>query len=86
MDREKALYAITINAAKNCGIADRVGSLEPGKVADMVLLSQNPYEVAPADLGKTSVEGIFLGGVPYERQSQGIAKAVFSGLLSKARF
>lgn len=44
MDREKALYAITINAAKNCGIADRVGSLEPGKDADIAVFDRLPVE------------------------------------------
>ena len=44
MDREKALYAVTINAAKNCGIADRVGSLEPGKDADIAVFDRLPVE------------------------------------------
>lgn len=44
MDREKALYAITINAAKNCHIADRVGSLEPGKDADIAVFDRLPVE------------------------------------------
>ena len=44
MDKEKALYAITINAAKNCGIADRVGSLEPGRDADIAVFDRLPVE------------------------------------------
>ena len=44
MDKEKALYAITINAAKNCRIADRVGSLEPGKDADIAVFDRLPVE------------------------------------------
>lgn len=44
MDKDKALAAITINAAKNCGIADRVGSLELGKDADIVVFDKLPTE------------------------------------------
>ena len=34
-----ALKAITINPAKHLGIEDRVGSLEPGKDADIVIMN-----------------------------------------------
>lgn len=46
MDRFDALKAITINAARHIGIEDRVGSLEPGKDADIVLMDGDPFEVA----------------------------------------
>lgn len=39
-----ALAAITINPARVFGIADRVGSIEPGKDADLVLWSGDPFE------------------------------------------
>ncbi len=42
MDEYEALKAITINPAEICGIADRVGSLEKGKDADLVIWSANP--------------------------------------------
>lgn len=45
MPHEKALEAITINAAKMCGIEDRVGSVEVGKDADITLFSENPLGV-----------------------------------------
>lgn len=44
MDKDKALAAITHNAAKNCRIADRVGSLEVGKDADIAIFSNSPVE------------------------------------------
>ena len=44
MDKDKALAAITINAAKNCGIADRVGSLEIGRDADIAIYTKLPTE------------------------------------------
>lgn len=40
-----ALKAITINAAKHIGAADRVGSIEEGKDADFVLLKGTPFSV-----------------------------------------
>lgn len=42
----EALKFVTINAAKQLGIADRVGSIEAGKDADLVLWSGNPLSVA----------------------------------------
>ena len=44
MDEIKALEAITINAAKVCGIDNRVGSIETGKDADLVILDGHPFE------------------------------------------
>lgn len=40
-----ALKAITINAAKICNVDKRVGSIEPGKDADLAIFSGNPLEV-----------------------------------------
>ena len=42
MDEEKALKGLTITAAKNCGIDDRVGSIEVGKDADISVFNGNP--------------------------------------------
>jgi imidazolonepropionase-like amidohydrolase len=44
-DIDKALRAITIDAAKIVGLADRVGSLEIGKDADAVVLNGDFYDV-----------------------------------------
>ncbi len=44
MDAYKALEGITITAAKNCGIADRVGSIEIGKDADLCVFTKLPTE------------------------------------------
>ena len=41
----EGLRAITINAASICGVAERVGSLEIGKDADIVIFDGNPMEV-----------------------------------------
>ena len=42
---EAGLKAITINAAHICGVADKVGSLQAGKHADIAIFTGNPMEV-----------------------------------------
>ncbi|GLX79318.1 amidohydrolase [Thalassotalea insulae] len=42
---QHAITWITANAAKSLGIADKTGSLEPGKNADLVLWNDNPFSV-----------------------------------------
>lgn len=45
LSMEGGLKAITLHAAHICGVADRVGSLEQGKNADIAIFSGNPMEV-----------------------------------------
>lgn len=45
LDPVTALRSITINPAKVLGLAERIGSLEPGKDADIVLWSGDPLDV-----------------------------------------
>ena len=45
MENDKALEAITINPARTLGIEDRVGSIEVGKDADIVIWDGNPLEI-----------------------------------------
>ena len=56
MDPFAALQAITINPAKHIGIADRVGSIEVGKDADLVLTDGCPFEVM------TNVKAVLING------------------------
>ena len=44
MDEQLALEAITITAARLCGADAILGSIEPGKIADLALFSHNPLE------------------------------------------
>ncbi len=44
MDKYEALKAITINPAKILGIDDRVGSIEKGKDADIVIMNGHPFD------------------------------------------
>ncbi len=45
MSREGALRALTINGAVQLGLDERVGSLEPGKMADFLVLTGDPLSV-----------------------------------------
>lgn len=56
----RALDAVTIDAARAIDRADEVGSVEPGKRADLVLLEGDPLD-DPAALGE--VGGVFKDGV-----------------------
>lgn len=56
MNPEAALAAITINAAKIAGIDDRVGSLAPGKDADLVLTTGHPINLL------SRVKAVFING------------------------
>lgn len=56
MDPFDALKAVTINPAEHIGVADRVGSLEVGKDADLVITAGSPFEVM------TPVKAVFIDG------------------------
>ena len=56
MDEYDALRAITINPAEHLGIADRVGSLEEGKDADIVIMNGKPFSI------QTEVKHVLING------------------------
>ena len=57
LDYEEAWRAITINPANQVGIGHRVGSLEPGKDADIVIWSADPLTAIGAGAYTTIVDG-----------------------------
>ena len=57
LPEEEAWRAITINPAKGIGIDDRVGSLEKGKDADVVIWTANPITTVGASAYVTVVDG-----------------------------
>ena len=57
LDEETAWHTITINPAVQTGIGDRVGSLEAGKDADVVIWTANPLTTVGAQAYTTIVDG-----------------------------
>ena len=57
LDMEEAWRAITINPANATGIGDRVGSLEPGKDADVVIWTADPLTTVGGEAYITIVDG-----------------------------
>lgn len=64
----EAMRGVTINAARMYFIEDKVGSLETGKLADIVILDADPTKVAPEKLKEiTVVETIVDGKSVYSK-------------------
>ncbi len=61
------------------------GSLETGKIADMVILSANPYETPSEALGTLRAEKALLSGADYAGQTQSVPAAVLRGMFSHAK-
>jgi predicted amidohydrolase YtcJ len=59
---EEALRTVTCNPAAQVLLGDRVGSLRPGMLADLVVLDRDPREVAPERLHELRVLETWLGG------------------------
>jgi imidazolonepropionase-like amidohydrolase len=73
LDRETALRAVTINPARIIGVADRIGSLEPGKDADLVIWSGDPLDVM-SRAERAFLDGREIYAYDYDRRD-----GVFSG-------
>lgn len=59
---ERALQMLTIEPAYAVSMEDYIGSLKPGKYADLILLSDNPLSVEPDSLKDLSVWMTMIGG------------------------
>lgn len=65
MDRDMALRAVTLTPAEILGVADRIGSLEVGKDADVVILSGHPLD------SLSQIEMVLIEGkTVFERKDQ----------------
>ncbi|HWZ63158.1 MAG TPA: amidohydrolase [Steroidobacteraceae bacterium] len=70
VDVRAALRAYTAAAARQLFLEDRIGSLEPGKDADIAIWDRNPYSAPPAELKDMKCEmTLFHGRVVYESPS-----------------
>lgn len=63
LSEEGGLRAITIDAARILGVDDELGSLDAGKVADLIITTGNPMQAG------TRTVGLFLAGRPVELTS-----------------
>ena len=63
----EALKAYTYGSAYCEGVEDQVGTLEAGKLADVIVLSKNLFKVDPKEILETTVDlTVFNGKVVYE--------------------
>lgn len=58
----EALRAVTLYAAGQIGMADRLGTLQVGKFADLTILEKDPYRVDPDALTGIKVSQTWVGG------------------------
>lgn len=59
---EAAIRSVTINAAWQCHSEHELGSLEPGKLADFVVLQQDPRKVEPTSISDISIVETWMDG------------------------
>ncbi|MBQ7543027.1 MAG: amidohydrolase [Clostridia bacterium] len=83
---QDALRMCTFNGCYATFDEKHRGSLEAGKIADMALLSADPYTVPKEELRNIRVEGLILGGKPYESCSESVLHTVCRGLKSKSKY
>jgi imidazolonepropionase-like amidohydrolase len=72
LDPEVALRSLTINPARIMGVADRLGSLAPGKDADLVIWSGDPLDVM------SRAERAYIGGQQVYRYDYATREGVFA--------
>jgi imidazolonepropionase-like amidohydrolase len=56
LPHDEALKAVTVNAARMLGLEDRLGTLEPGKIANLIVTTGDPLEI------RTQVRYVFING------------------------
>lgn len=64
LTREQALRSITLSPAEILGVADRIGSLDAGKSADLVIADGDPLEL------RTRIEQVYIAGKPVSMESR----------------
>jgi predicted amidohydrolase YtcJ len=75
MTREEALASFTIHAAYAAHLERELGSLEPGKLADLVVLSKDVMTVPPPEILTTRVLYTIVGGRIVHEAAAGSARA-----------
>ncbi len=62
LDRQSMFYAYTLNAAKTLRLEQQIGSLAPGKQADLIILDRDVFKVSDDELFDTRVLKTFFAG------------------------
>lgn len=83
MTIEEALKVCTYNGYYASFDEKNRGSLEKGKIADMVILSQNPYKTKKEDLMSVKVEATYLAGKKFEPKDKSVVSTIIRGMLTK---
>ena len=83
---QQALRMATYNGAYTTFDEKERGSLEVGKIADMVILSENPYIVESSKLAGIKVEELILSGKPYQSAVTSLGKCIWNGLFSHNKY
>jgi predicted amidohydrolase YtcJ len=68
---EKALRAVTIEAAYSIDLEDSIGSIKPGKIANFTILDNDPLKVDPAKIRDIAVVGTVFDGKPIAAANAG---------------
>jgi len=80
---QDALRMCTYNGCYTTFDEKERGSLETGKIADMVILSDNPYTVPKTEISKLRVEELILSGKKYQSCIAPVGRAVLRGITNK---
>ena len=59
---DQAIDMFTINAARQMGVDDRLGTIEAGKQADFIVIDRDPFRMPVTDLHTIKVEQTYVGG------------------------
>lgn len=83
VDLTNAIRVVTYNGYAATRDEKQRGSLEVGKIADMVVLSQNPYDCAPENLKDISVLSTYYGGKKWSPGGKSIIGTILKGMLRR---
>jgi len=86
LDVKDALRMCTYNGYYTVFDDDKRGTLEEGKIADMVILSANPYDIEASKIKEIRVEKLLLQGKPYESCKEGVMGMIARGAFSSSKF
>lgn len=82
---QDALRMCTYNGYYTTFDDEERGSLEEGKIADMVILSANPYAIQKEQIQNLKVEKLILAGKDYKSARRSVAKAILNGLTNGSK-